>query len=174
MEKINNFNIKNFGPINEANIDIGKINIIGGHNATGKSTASKLLYCYLKSNCSKRQDFAYESLKSRIFQALNRLNHDIRYSRKLRNLDINDLLEEYEHSKDQFYNSNEQELDKFFDKEIEDIDNFIEIIQENNESLFGSILTNLLKIEFSAKGMDSMDNKSEITVSINSASSRFI
>lgn len=171
MEKINNFNIKNFGPINEANIDIGKINIIGGHNATGKSTASKLLYCYLKSNCSKRQDFAYESLKSRIFQALNRLNHDIRYSRKLRNLDINDLLEEYEHSKDQFYNSNEQELDKFFDKEIEDIDNFIEIIQENNESLFGSILTNLLKIEFSAKGMDSMDNKSEITVSINSASS---
>ena len=34
--------------INNANIDIGKINIIGGNNSTGKSTTSKLLYCFLK------------------------------------------------------------------------------------------------------------------------------
>ncbi len=40
-------NIKNIGPINEANINLGKLNIIGGKNGTGKSTASKLLYCLL-------------------------------------------------------------------------------------------------------------------------------
>ena len=40
--------IKNFGLINEANIEINKINVVGGINSSGKSTASKLLYCFLK------------------------------------------------------------------------------------------------------------------------------
>ena len=39
--------IKNIGPIHEANIDLGKLNIIGGANSTGKSTSSRLLYCFL-------------------------------------------------------------------------------------------------------------------------------
>lgn len=41
--------IKDVGVINEANIDIKKINVVGGVNSSGKTTASKLLYCYLKS-----------------------------------------------------------------------------------------------------------------------------
>ena len=32
--------IDNVGPISHAKIDIGKINIIGGKNSTGKSTSS--------------------------------------------------------------------------------------------------------------------------------------
>ena len=39
--------IEDFGPIHKANINIGKLNIVGGVNASGKSTASKLLYCFL-------------------------------------------------------------------------------------------------------------------------------
>ena len=118
MEKIKRYNIENFGLINEANLDIGKINIVGGHNATGKSTASKLIYCQLKASCSKRQDFAYEALKYKIYRALNKMHHDIRYSRKIRGSEINDILEEYEQSKDEFYSSDETEFDKYFDKEI--------------------------------------------------------
>ena len=38
------------GPINKADIDLNKINVVGVNNATGKSTTSKLLYCFLKSN----------------------------------------------------------------------------------------------------------------------------
>ena len=30
--------IKDIGPINEANINLGKLNIIGGQNGSGKST----------------------------------------------------------------------------------------------------------------------------------------
>lgn len=44
-----NLEIMDFGVINKADISINKINVVGGINSSGKSTASKLLYCYLKS-----------------------------------------------------------------------------------------------------------------------------
>ena len=50
MENKINIKINDFGPINKADIDLNKINIVDGNNATGKSTTSKLLYCFLKSN----------------------------------------------------------------------------------------------------------------------------
>lgn len=46
--------LKDIEPIVSADLDINKINVIGGKNATGKSTASKLLYCFLKVNSSDR------------------------------------------------------------------------------------------------------------------------
>ena len=49
MENKINIKINDFGPINKADIDLNKINVVGGNNATGKSTTSKLLYCFLKS-----------------------------------------------------------------------------------------------------------------------------
>lgn len=51
-----NLEIKNFGLINEANIEINKINVIGGINSSGKSTASKLLYGFLKANSLKQRE----------------------------------------------------------------------------------------------------------------------
>ena len=41
--------IDNVGPINEADIELGKLNIVGGVNSSGKSTVSRLLYCFLLS-----------------------------------------------------------------------------------------------------------------------------
>ena len=49
--------IKNIGPIHEANIDLGKLNIIGGANSTGKSTSSRLLYCFLFSASKEGKNY---------------------------------------------------------------------------------------------------------------------
>ena len=54
--------VNNFGPIDSAKIDLAKINVVGGKNSTGKSTASKLLYCFLKANASNRQEIAFKSI----------------------------------------------------------------------------------------------------------------
>ena len=44
-----NLKITNYGAIDNANINISKINVVGGVNNSGKTTAAKLMYCYLKS-----------------------------------------------------------------------------------------------------------------------------
>ena len=43
-----NLTIRNLGVIDEADIDITKINVVGGVNSSGKSTISKILYCFMK------------------------------------------------------------------------------------------------------------------------------
>ena len=47
------FKINNVGSINQADMNIGKINVIGGKNCTGKSTTSNLLYCFLRAISSE-------------------------------------------------------------------------------------------------------------------------
>ena len=59
--------IDNVGPISHAKINIGKINVVGGINSSGKSTASKLLYCFLRANSNNNllsYEHFYESLRN--------------------------------------------------------------------------------------------------------------
>ena len=62
-----NLEIKGFGPINEANIQINKINVVGGINSSGKSTVGRLLYCFLKANYLSQE----ENVKKVIMDELN-------------------------------------------------------------------------------------------------------
>ena len=156
MDEIINFQIKDFGPINECDMDIGKINIIGGPNASGKSTASKLLYCFLKASCNQRQEFAYESMRDLMRFIINRLNRDLRFDRRMsfqmRDMDFFELLELYEKNKEEYlYSGN---ISRFVDRDIEHIDNSIELIQHNGDSFYISLLKNLLKIEFFTRNFD--------------------
>lgn len=57
-----NFEIKDFGNINQANIKLNKITIVGGVNDSGKSTACKLLYCFLKSNFLSQKESVMDVL----------------------------------------------------------------------------------------------------------------
>ena len=54
--------IDGFGVINKAKIDVGKINVVGGVNSSGKSTVSKLLYCYLKAMSLTRKEYALKAI----------------------------------------------------------------------------------------------------------------
>ena len=60
--------LENMGPVNEANINISDITVVGGHNSTGKSTLSKLLYSFLRSNSLNRQEIAYDSISKLIYR----------------------------------------------------------------------------------------------------------
>lgn len=70
-----NLEINDFGKINEAKIEINKINVVGGVNASGKSTASKILYCFLKANSVDIKDFILASSLPRINEFINIMTH---------------------------------------------------------------------------------------------------
>lgn len=53
------FKLNDVGPISHADIDIAKINVVGGINSSGKSLVSKILYCYLK---SQKDDESFDYL----------------------------------------------------------------------------------------------------------------
>lgn len=58
--------IDNFGPINKADLDISKINIIAGRNASGKTTMSKLIYSILTAFSNDGEYLTYKSMKDRL------------------------------------------------------------------------------------------------------------
>lgn len=176
-----NLTIKNFGPINEANIDIGRINVIGGNNATGKSTASKLLYSFLRASFSKRGDFAYEKIKkeirgliSNVYGKLGILKPEYVDTKRLANAKIDyykffldnkedlekhfddlSLLEMYLQAKLDYNDSNrDMPLKRFIEEDFNEIDSILDIIQEDGNPLFLSILRTTLAAEFSSSDFD--------------------
>lgn len=65
--------IDNFGAINQADLDISKINIIAGKNASGKTTISKLLYCIVTAFSTDGEYLTYESMKDELELLINNL-----------------------------------------------------------------------------------------------------
>ena len=167
-----NLKIKCIGPINEVDVDIGKVNVIGGLNATGKSTVSKLLYCILKGNTANRQEFAYSLIKHSIKRFLRNYRNQIVHTdnlksvsddkllretflfNTLRYLSDDELLEIYEKVKDDIINNDiilenpwkeDNELNR-----TKKLDRQIEVIEKNDNDLYFSILKRVLSSEFSS------------------------
>lgn len=166
-----NLNIQNFGAISESKINIAKINVIGGQNATGKSTASKLLYCFLKYNSANRQEFAYESVIKQIRHLVSMMRrrlpinfneefgkfHRANFIKFMRNDDVYVILELYEKLKDITlttveppFSEDSPMMNRVVD-EYAEIDKLIDIIEEDGDALFNLIMKNLLESEFSNK-----------------------
>ena len=90
MDKLN-LEIKDFRSINEANIEINKINVIGGVNGSGKSTVSRIFYSFLKANSVHRKDFILKNVITRTNKIIDEFNNESN-EYNLRNLTQNDDL----------------------------------------------------------------------------------
>ncbi len=173
MENKINIKINDFGPINEADINLNKINVVGGNNATGKSTTSKLLYCFLKSNMEDRIDFALEhsrlhidALINNIYLALHVNQPEFVYLKDVRGfgmtndndkvIPFNELrVEEKFHQIQIDYNryfdeNNDNERIKGMIKEIDDI---LTTIHLEEDKLTVLLLKDFLSSEFNSKNL---------------------
>lgn len=167
---LSNLNIKleNVGPIGKADMNLAQINIIGGQNSTGKSTATKLLYSILRANSSKNKELVHTSIMSKIADLVFDLNDYARST--LRDSDDNNLkeeafdllknimvAEEFEEVKEVF-----EEVKKKYDKlisknvlkmdiedQIDKIDASIEKAETKPEEIYFSVMETLLKEELS-------------------------
>ena len=88
--------LEDVGPIADAKLDINRINIIGGQNSTGKSTASKLLYCFLKANSSSREKLVAPVL----YEKLDNFYLSLRYLNDGHNKTFQDLVQKTGRMKD--------------------------------------------------------------------------
>lgn len=68
-----NLDISDFGPINQAKIELKKLNVIAGVNGSGKTTSSKLLYCFLTSNSDEKEYLTNMSINRRIRSTISSL-----------------------------------------------------------------------------------------------------
>ena len=87
--------IRDFGVISRADIGIGKVNVVGGINNSGKSTVSKLLYCFLKSQDSQKELLENEGFtnlndESITFKSDSKFS-DVFYLESISILDLKDL-----------------------------------------------------------------------------------
>lgn len=156
-----NLEIENFGPINKANMELKKLNVIAGINGSGKTTSSKLLYCFLTSCSDERDYLANLSINRRFKSIISRLNYEFESDDGI----SDKLIEVYAKlpkSNDKNYNSqlkncinqlkiilNEISL---IDKEnyIEQINNFESVLEVNASDYrrFFDVSNVLLKSEF--------------------------
>ena len=127
--------IKYFGRIHYANINLNKINVIGGINSSGKSTASKLLYCFLKANSLNRLDY----VKQEVIPIMNTIinitinphpygNHGLPDVYSIED-DFSLILEAYNDAKLDYKNIKHLfKIDVVFDQMIKRADELIKII----------------------------------------------
>ncbi len=171
MNKEMTLSLENFGPLDKAKINIGKITVIGGENSTGKSTTSKILYCFLRANSARRQEITYNFLVNSIKEETRDVqrylrDHDgcnIEFRDLQRNLTKFDALASNSHKSGldiiiEIFDDIKERIEEYdissesqdeIDKKFSAIDDLIDIVEANQNQLYVSIMKKLLKDEFS-------------------------
>lgn len=153
-----NLEIEGFGVINEANIEINKINVVGGVNSSGKSTASKLLYCFLKANSSDIKEYSLAAILPTINKFINIMEHPDPYAdvdlpgKYTVQDDIKTILCNYSEAVKIFNRLNKKNFFKLPDDVLYDmkhrIDRFIPILtNKKNTKVYSSIVQSLFENE---------------------------
>lgn len=133
------FEVDNFLPINHAKIEIGKINIVAGVNASGKSTFSKLLYSAIASNCNEGLDVYKELLKNVLSNFQRELIRFVEVDEKLQ--PFYDYLKEL----DDEYVTAEKILNYGLETKLKEIEN---VINESDEINSNRLLQSFLELKY--------------------------
>jgi predicted ATPase len=161
--------INNLGPINEANINISKITVVGGHNGTGKSSLAKFLFSFLKANSFNRQEIAYESFLDDAVLTANGMSSRIRkigikdkkilakfsasrFTRKKFKSILN-LIDEWNSMVSEYYSLVDEEDISHIDM-ISDLTHYTHVIEENSDEFYNDLINNLLSAEFPEGDLD--------------------
>lgn len=169
-----NLQINDFGPIENADINLKKLNIIAGENGSGKSTASKLLFCFLtasskmgfylsnnsvyqrfvnfirywstKISAEKSDNFSFEEMMALINKPINLDNSSFNDEMSKRLNNLRTFIDTVDfNDKNDFYN----EL-----KEIENLLNF----NSNEDMRYFNVSNILLNSEFNFSQLINFQN----------------
>ena len=169
-----NLELNNFGCISNANINLGKINIVGGLNSTGKSTCSKILYSLLRSNSKSRKLLSEDTLVPEVLQLglllinfSNTALEDNEDERKVRD-EIKELIDEITSNLKENSHPNDFSIIDYFnklnniykqlnikedyksiiDKSFSNVQKLVDVYNEDGDELFKTLMNQLIKREF--------------------------
>lgn len=127
-----NLEVNGFGLVNNAKLDINKINVVGGINSSGKSTVSRFLYSFLKANVLTSESY----LKKII---IKEINHLINIEKETFSIDddFSDVLKEYNNFK----------INNIKNSRIEYIDLLLKLSNGNKNYFTSSVLKDLINKE---------------------------
>ena len=127
-----NLEINGFGLVNTANVNVNKINVVGGINSSGKSTVSRFLYSFLKANVLTSDEY----LKGVLINEINNLINIEKETFSI-NDDLSDVLNKYyDFKKNNKINS-----------EMESIDLLINLSEGNKDYFISFVLRELIDKE---------------------------
>lgn len=136
--------INGFGKINEANIELNKINVVGGVNASGKSTSSKLLYCFLKAISNDRDEYILPKIIRNLNQIINFIHYPLEeYYNFSGKIDMSatkiEVLNEYDEYRDKIYEIRDlANQDLKMRLRVDETIFLLELLEENNENILTS------------------------------------
>lgn len=163
--------IENLGPINNANLDIKKINVIVGKNSTGKSTSSKFLFCLLTSLSQEGIYLANMDIKNRLNQLYYLLNFNFFENETINSNDLkpigellkkpssNELFDDICHNLyDLSKKINSPSLKEMYVQRLKRVQDLIKI-NKNRDSQYVKIFNSLLDSEYAF----SLNNNTHVT-----------
>lgn len=162
------FQINKFGPINEANININKLTVVGGFNASGKSFSSRLLFCIVTALSDEGRRIDNEAINNLFRDLIKRHNLDFsaisnnsNNSYQIANLmdSWNDYDVSYEYLNN-FYTSFEDILqkDELITQELRNDLNKIEQVVDSHKNKFQYVISILNFLFINEFGLDQLGN----------------
>lgn len=161
-----NLDIKDFGPINSANIELKKLNIIAGVNGSGKTTSSKLLYCVLTSISDEKDYLSNISIYERFKKVMNDLLDEFEFEQdsllklkkilnkfpKLNDSSFNVKLENFITNLKKIIDESKINNKEKYMEQLTDIEHVLEINRADHRKFY-DVSNVLLKSEFKLKDL---------------------